>query len=495
MERSSNHSLSPAPGVDPNHREAGSRVLLDPEAERQLQEARNRTAQALSARDRRVEYPLAAAFLAATVALILLVPAERELSVAVAIVLMLAYSITARIKFEVASCYTVPTQLVLVPMLFLLPVTAVPLVVAIAVLLSEAPDFVTGKRSRERAVVAVADCWYVLGPVLVLALAGEPGPVFDQWPVLLAALGAQFAVDLAVNTPREWLELGSPPREQVVGAGSTFAIDTLLAPVGLLAAAMAVESSYAFLLVLPLVALIGIFAGERRERLNAAFELSEAYRGTTMALADLLDSDDEKTGSHSRMVASLARRVGERLGLAPERQRITEFAALLHDIGKVAVPKEVINKPGPLSPSEWELIKLHTVKGQEILQRVGGMLAEVGGIVRSSHERWDGGGYPDGLAGEEIAIEARIIGCCDAFNAMTTDRSYRKAISLQAAISETEAHSGSQFDPAVVEVLLELVGEWQAVNQTSEAAARSRAAAIPASASAGAAALGQTSSA
>jgi hypothetical protein len=460
---------APRPGADASSPEAGSRVLLDPAAERQLQAARSRTASALSPRDRLVEYPLALGFLAATALLIALVPGEREFELLPTLALIAAYAFTARIKFEVASCYTVPTQLVLVPMLFLMPVVAVPLAVAAAVLLGEAPDLLRGRRSPERAVVAIADCWYLLGPVLVLAVAGEPGPALDQWPLLLAALAAQFAVDIAVNTPREWLELGSGPREQLAGAGWTFGIDALLSPIGLLAAAMAVESTYAFLLVLPLAALIGIFAGERRERLNAAFELSEAYRGTTMALAEVLDSDDEYTGNHSRMVVSLTRRVGERLGLTPERQRIAEFAALLHDIGKVAVPKEVINKPGPLSPSEWELIKLHTVKGQEILDRVGGMLAEVGGIVRSSHERWDGGGYPDGLSGDEIPIEARIISCCDAFNAMTTDRSYRKAMSTDAALAETRAHAGTQFDPAVAEVLIQLVTEWAAVNEPAPA--------------------------
>ena len=107
-----------------------------------------------------------------------------------------------------------------------------------------------------------------------------------------------------------------------------------------------------------------------------------------------------------------------------------EFAALLHDVGKIRVPAEILNKPGPLSPQERAIVNTHTITGQRLLQRVGGRLAEVGRIVRSCHEHWDGTGYPDGLAGREIPLVARIVGCCDAFSAMTTDRSYRRALSI-----------------------------------------------------------------
>ena len=121
-------------------------------------------------------------------------------------------------------------------------------------------------------------------------------------------------------------------------------------------------------------------------------------------------------------------KVAEELKLDPWQRRRTEYAARLHDVGKIAVPKEIINKPGPLDPDEWGLMRQHTVEGERMLARVGGALSEVGAIVRGSHERWDGAGYPDGLAGEAIPIEARIVACCDAFDAMTTDRSYRSAL-------------------------------------------------------------------
>jgi putative nucleotidyltransferase with HDIG domain len=149
--------------------------------------------------------------------------------------------------------------------------------------------------------------------------------------------------------------------------------------------------------------------------------------------------------------------VADELGLDAERRRNLEFGALLHDVGKIAIPKEIINKPGKLDPAEWMLVQTHTIEGQVMLERVGGFMREVGLIVRSHHERWDGQGYPDRLAGDAIPLEARIITCCDSWNAMRTDRSYRKALPYETAVAELTAHSGTQFDPAIVAVLLRIV--------------------------------------
>src|SRR3954453_7670302 len=157
---------------------------------------------------------------------------------------------------------------------------------------------------------------------------------------------------------------------------------------------------------------------------------------------------------HSEGVVDLALAVGDEMGLDPARRRNLEFGALLHDVGKIAVPKAIINKPGPLDDDEWEIMRGHTIEGQRLLDKVGGFMREVGLVVRSSHERFDGDGYPDGLAGEQIPLGARIVACCDAFSAMTTDRSYRKARSAREALEELERCSGSQFDPVVVEALL-----------------------------------------
>ena len=138
----------------------------------------------------------------------------------------------------------------------------------------------------------------------------------------------------------------------------------------------------------------------------------------------------------------------------PRDLRLTEFVALLHDVGKIRIPSSIINKPGPLDPAEWKVIKTHTIEGERLLRRVGGLLAEVGTTIRSCHERWDGDGYPDGLAGEDIPLIARIVACCDAYSAMTTDRPYRRALPAETAQAELVANRGRQFDPAVVDALL-----------------------------------------
>ena len=190
-----------------------------------------------------------------------------------------------------------------------------------------------------------------------------------------------------------------------------------------------------------------MFAHERRRRLESTLELSNAYRGTALVLGDVVEADDSYTGQHCRSVVALTLDVADRLGLSAERRRNLEFAALLHDVGKIAIPKEIINKPGKLDPHEWTIVKTHTLEGQKMLDRVGGFMREVGLIVRSHHERWDGGGYPDGLAGEQIPLEARIIACCDTWNAMRTDRPYRKALAYDIASAELTSQLGDAVRP------------------------------------------------
>jgi putative nucleotidyltransferase with HDIG domain len=210
--------------------------------------------------------------------------------------------------------------------------------------------------------------------------------------------------------------------------------------------------------LLPVLLLFATFAKERQRRLDNALELSNAYRGTAMLLGDVIEADDEYTGSHSRDVVDLVVSVADALGLDARDRTRAEFAALLHDVGKVKIPAEIINKPGALDDAEWELMKTHTVLGEQMLERIGGLLGEVGTIVRSCHERWDGRGYPDALAGEAIPLVARIVCACDAWSAMTTDRSYRKARSAEEAATELRASSGSHFDPRVVGALVKVLG-------------------------------------
>ena len=238
---------------------------------------------------------------------------------------------------------------------------------------------------------------------------------------------------------------------------SSVLVDVALAPIGLLVALAAVDHPVAVTFVLPLIGLLVVFAQERRARIDHALELSHAYRGTALLLGDVVEADDAYTGSHSRDVVSLVVDVSDRLGLGARERRDAEFAALLHDIGKIKIPGEIINKPGKLDPGERAVIETHTVEGEKLLSQVGGLLGNVGRIVRSCHEDWDGTGYPDGLRGEEIPLAARIVRCCDAFSAMTTDRPYRKARSVADAVEELRQCSGTDFDPQVVEALTDIV--------------------------------------
>ncbi len=182
----------------------------------------------------------------------------------------------------------------------------------------------------------------------------------------------------------------------------------------------------------------------------------ESYVATIGALAATLDAKDRYTEAHSRETAELAVNVGKRLGLQGEALRLLEYGALLHDIGKIGIPGYILQKPGPLTDEEFAIMREHPVIGERIVASVP-FLASLGPIVRGEHERWNGTGYPDGLKGEEIPIEARIIHACDSFHAMASDRSYRKALPLEEIINEFRKESGQQFDPRVVDVMLELI--------------------------------------
>jgi putative nucleotidyltransferase with HDIG domain len=264
---------------------------------------------------------------------------------------------------------------------------------------------------------------------------------------------------------RSRLMHGIPPRSVLPDMLMVYRVDALLFPIGLLAALAATDAPAASLLVLPLAYLLLSFSLEREASMRKSLELGRAYRGTALLLRDLLEEDDEYTGRHTEDVVGLTVSVAERMGLDEDTRRTAELGALLHDIGKIAVPDEIINKPGPLDDEEWAIMKTHTVEGERMLAQVGGLLADVGLVVRASHERWDGGGYPDGLAGEQIPLAACIVSACDAFNAMTTDRSYRKALPLSVAVGELQKHAGTQFCPAVVEALVGIVTEVEAADE------------------------------
>jgi HD-GYP domain-containing protein (c-di-GMP phosphodiesterase class II) len=409
-------------------------------------------------RERAVEQAAAAGFLLVALGMAMFMDSPRSLEAAPLVALVVAYVIACQARFDIADGYTVPTELVLVPMLFLLPTPVVPLVVSVSWLLGRLIDYASGRTSVHRAFHVFGDCWHAVGPALVLVVAGAQTFAWGDWPIYLLALFAQFGFDFGAAALRAWLIDGTPPVTVARMIAPVYAFDASLAPIGLLAAfaALAIGPGIC-LLVIPLAAVLAVLSRERQRRVDQALALSDAYHGTALLLGDMVEADDAYTGSHSRAVVELALGVSDSLGLTLKQRRDIEFAALLHDIGKITVPKEIINKPGKLSEEEWAVVRRHTIEGERMLKRIGGVLADVGGIVRSSHEHFDGAGYPDGLAGEQIPIGARIVACCDAFSAMTTNRSYRRAMSTEAALAELRACAGTQFDPEVVVALTELI--------------------------------------
>ncbi len=189
----------------------------------------------------------------------------------------------------------------------------------------------------------------------------------------------------------------------------------------------------------------------------SSFEsLKRTFLSTVEALANALEARDEYTHSHARWITDTALTIGRELGLDAESLKRLELGALFHDIGKIGIPNSVLLKPGPLTDEERRLIETHPELGEKILAPID-QLSDVCAVVRSCHERWDGRGYPDRKAGEEIPLEARIIFACDAIHAMTTDRPYRKRLPDEEALRRLEEAKGTQFDPDVVDVCLRVL--------------------------------------
>jgi putative nucleotidyltransferase with HDIG domain len=197
--------------------------------------------------------------------------------------------------------------------------------------------------------------------------------------------------------------------------------------------------------------------GVALHRIGIYQELERALVTTLTVLGAAMEVRDAYTASHEEAVAELAASIAAELGLDPAQQRAIRYAALTHDIGKLSVPNEILHKSGPLDDAEWEVMRRHTVVGAEMLARIP-FFEDVVELVRGHHERWDGGGYPDGLAGSAIPAGARILCVCDSYNAMTTNRPYRAAMTRAAALEELRRCSGAQFDPEVVAAMERVLG-------------------------------------
>jgi HD-GYP domain-containing protein (c-di-GMP phosphodiesterase class II) len=401
----------------------------------------------------------AAVFLLVAVLIAAVLPSERDAGPLLVPALIVGYALVSRVRFEFGDTYVVPEQLLFVAMLCLAPLPLVPLMVAAGAVLGLVPDFARGTWHWDRTITTVGDCWFAVGPVLVLAALAPGSATLGDAEAYALAYVAQLGGDLAWTFLRDRLIDRVPIMEVLRYFAGCARVDAILSPLAFLVAVAAADAPIALVALGPLVWLLEIFSRDRRERYAAALELNRAYRGTVMLLSDVLEFDDEYTAEHSRSVLDLVDAVADEMGVEADSRQELEFAAMLHDVGKISIPKAILHKPSALTEEEFDVIKNHTIEGQFILDRVGGLLGRVGEIVRSCHERWDGQGYPDGLIGEEIPLAARIVFACDAYNAMTTDRPYRKALSPDVALQELRDNSGAQFDPEVVEALVTVVEE------------------------------------
>jgi diguanylate cyclase (GGDEF)-like protein len=584
--------------------------------EQLVERARRRRPKRPSGRDLWTSAALGGGFLVAAAAMATLLPWQRTPSILLVGALVAAYALLSRVEFEVGPGSVVPTMLVFVPMLFVLPLPLVPLCVAGGYVLGALPEYLGRRVHPARLLVLLASSWFAIGPTLVLALFAAETLTWRDAPVYVAALAAQFSLDFVSSAARERIAFGHSPRALAPAFAWVYAVDAFLGAVGLGAA---VGGTGAFLVMFPLAGLFALRARDRRVRIDRVVAYDHAYRGAVdeahrdeltglsnrrKLLSDLedafaeADGDDERiliiydlngfkyyndtfghpagdallqrlAGSlgravegggsayrlggdefcvlaavptdtvealidattaalseegdgfsistcfgavflpseaadssaalrmadqrlyaqkhatklgrgrphevllealferdpdlreHVHNVAHLCAAVGTRLGLHGEDLEELIIAAQLHDVGKIGIPEAVLHKPGPLDEGELTLIRQHTVIGQRILAAAP-TLHRVGIIVRATHERWDGEGYVDGLMGDGIPLAARVIAVCDTFAAITSDRPYRAAMTVEQAFRELRRCAGTQFDPEVVRVFCDEVGPAEA---------------------------------
>jgi HD-GYP domain-containing protein (c-di-GMP phosphodiesterase class II) len=202
-----------------------------------------------------------------------------------------------------------------------------------------------------------------------------------------------------------------------------------------------------------LVEAIAASFGSALHRARLMADLEGAFTTVLAALTSTVEAKDDYTACHGEDVAELSERVAVRMSLQGSQARDVRYAAMLHDVGKVAIPSEILLKPGALSDEEWVTMRSHAAVGGELVARIDAF-AHLAPAVRASHERWDGAGYPDGLRGERIPLAARIIAACDSYDAIVTDRPYRPARSSEEACAELQRVAGTQLDPRVVAALM-----------------------------------------
>ncbi len=317
--------------------------------------------------------------------------------------------------------------------------------------------------------------WNVLGQVVY---SDDPGLIGRVFPLagedeLRSALGGHVARDLSSLGKAEnanermygrlmeiYVPVVLPGSPRVIGAYEVYRpVAPLEARIGAIRRFVWGGSAAAFGLLY--AALFVLVSGASRRLLRQEERLRAAFVGTAQALARAVDFKDSPTGDHSLHAAEYAVATAQRLGFQGEAVEDIRMAAYLHDIGKIGVSDVILRKPGPLTPEEWVEMRRHATIGAQILDPVP-LAQSIKLAVKHNHERWDGDGYPDRLQGDDIPLAARILIVADAYEAMTTDRPYRRAIGHAAAVAELRRCAGGQFDPQVVDAFLEAIESLRA---------------------------------
>ncbi|MBK5230645.1 MAG: HD-GYP domain-containing protein [Thermoleophilia bacterium] len=234
-------------------------------------------------------------------------------------------------------------------------------------------------------------------------------------------------------------------------AGAAFSLPVITGAAG--------DAALSLLITLPAIVALAVLWGVVADRIGAVRERERersCQRATIDALSTALTASDRYTGTHAQQTLWYVRDVCEELVDSVKVREYVADVAVLHDIGKIGIPDEILHAPGKLDERQWKVMKQHPVIGERIVATVPG-LQEVARAIRHEHEHWDGGGYPDGLRQDEIPLASRIVLVCDALHAMTSDRSYRAAMTLEQARMELASNAGTQFDPTVVGALLQVL--------------------------------------
>jgi diguanylate cyclase (GGDEF)-like protein/putative nucleotidyltransferase with HDIG domain len=317
---------------------------------------------------------------------------------------------------------------------------------------------------------AVMSLSIYLAGLVVTELFGDLRKLSSDWPKLLMAAGCLALIHYSINSGIVGLVNALRQTRDRMKTWKEYVLYTSISYFAGAAAAclivklIAVISFYAFIIAVPILASIYLTYKAYLDKVDSsvkhAEQMSDLHLRTIEALAIAIDAKDEVTHDHVRRVQIYATGLARLFGLTDPEIEALRAGALLHDIGKLAVPDYILNKPGPLTPAEFEKMKVHTIVGAEILERVGFPYPVVP-VVRHHHERWDGRGYPDGLIGDQIPMTARILTVSDCFDAVREDRQYRKAMTREQAVALLKQESGAIFDPDVVRAFLDHLTEFE----------------------------------